>query len=299
MQTSLPERSEHVAEQLTAIVNVIRELVGDDLAMLILFGSYARGDWVNDRYVEGDIVYSYQSDFDLLVVSEHRSHATVEGEFRLCDAIGRRLRRLGLDRPSATIIVEDIEHLNKDLQRGNYFYADIKKEGVLLFDNGRHTLAEAGPVDPVESRNTSERISSIGSPAQLVLGPGWQALARDRNNDAAFLLHQATERFLNAIVLTFTRYKPKTHDIEKLDRQASNLHADFFTVFPRASEQQKRCFDLLKKAYIDARYKRDYAITKDELEYLAGRVRRLQDLTKRICEEKIAEHRVSGGLQSQ
>ena len=116
MQTSLPERSEHVAEQLTAIVNVIRELVGDDLAMLILFGSYARGDWVNDRYVEGDIVYSYQSDFDLLLVSEHRSHATVDGEFRLCDAIGRRLRRLGLDRPSTTIIVEDIEHLNKDLR---------------------------------------------------------------------------------------------------------------------------------------------------------------------------------------
>ena len=71
-----------MAEQLAAIANVIRELVGDDLAMLILLGSYARGDWVNDRYVEGDIIYTYQSDFDLLLVSEHRSHATVDGEFR-------------------------------------------------------------------------------------------------------------------------------------------------------------------------------------------------------------------------
>ena len=61
MKTALPQRSEHVAEQLTAIANVVRELVGDDLVMLILFGSYARGDWVNDRYVEGDVVYSYQS----------------------------------------------------------------------------------------------------------------------------------------------------------------------------------------------------------------------------------------------
>ena len=114
------------------------------------------------------------------------------------------------------------------------------------------------------------------------------ALDRQDTNKAAFELHQATERFFNTIVLTFTRYKPKTHDIEKLDRQASNLHADFFTVFPRASQQQKRCFDLLKKAYIDARYKRDYAITKEELEYLAARVRKLQELTKRICEAKIA-----------
>ena len=289
MKTSLPQRSEHVAEQLAAIANVIRELVGDDLAMLILFGSYARGDWVNDRYVEGDIIYTYQSDFDLLLVSEHRSHATVDGEFRLCDAIGRRLRRLGLDRPSATIIVEDIEHLNKDLRRGNYFYADIEKEGVLLFDNGRHTLAEAVPLDPVEmQKHVREDFEHWFTSACQFYRQSQNAVSEGWNNNAAFQLHQATERFLNAIVLTFTRYKPKTHDIERLDRQASNLHADFFTVFPRASEQQKRCFDLLKKAYIDARYKRDYAITNDELEYLAGRVRRLQELTKRICEEKIA-----------
>jgi uncharacterized protein len=69
--------------------------------------------------------------------------------------------------------------------------------------------------------------------------------------------------------------------------QASNLHADFFMVFLRASDWQKRCFDQLKRAYIDARYKRDYAITKEELEYLSSRERKQQELTKRICEEKI------------
>lgn len=152
MKTSLPQRSEHVAEQLAAITDVIRELMGDDLVMLVLFGSYARGTWVNDRYVENNVVYSYESDFDLLVVTEDRLHATVDGEFRLTDAIGRRLHRMGLDRPSSTIIVEDIEHLNADLRRGNYFFADIVKEGVVLYDSGRHTLAEAGAIDPAESQ---------------------------------------------------------------------------------------------------------------------------------------------------
>jgi HEPN domain-containing protein/predicted nucleotidyltransferase len=289
MKTTLPERSEHVAQQLAAISGVIRELVGDDLAMLILFGSYARGDWVDDRYVEGNVVYSYQSDFDLLVVSEDRAHATVDGEARLSDAISRRLLRLGLDRPSSTVIVEDIEHLNKDLERGDYFYADITKEGVVLFDNGRHALAEAGPVDPAEMRkHVREDFEHWFNSASEFYGYFEYAFEKHEYNNAAFLLHQATERFLSAILLTFARYKPKTHNIEKLDRQASNLHAEFFTVFPRASEQQKRCFGLLKKAYIDARYKRDYAITKEELDYLAARVRRLQELTKRICEEKIS-----------
>lgn len=289
MKTSLPQRSEHVAEQLAAITSVIRELVGDDLVMLILFGSYARGDWVRDRYVEDNITYTYESDFDLLVVTEDRASATVDGEFRLCDVIARRLHRQGLDRPSSTVIVEDIEHLNKDLQRGNYFVTDIKKEGVLLFDSGRHTLAEACPIDPAESqKHIRDDFEHWFTSAGNFLIDFQNAFDRHDANNAAFHLHQATERFLNAVVLTFSRYKPKTHDIEKLDRQASNLHVDFFKVFPRANEQQKRCFDLLKKAYIDARYKRDFAITKEELEYLAGRVKKLQELAKRICEEKIA-----------
>ena len=289
MKTALPERSEHVADQLAAITDVIRELVSDDLAMLILFGSYARGDWVNDRYVEDTIVYHYESDFDLLVVTEDRANATVDGEFRLCDAIGRRLNRLGLDRPSSTVIVEDIEHLNNDLQRGNYFFADIEKEGILLFDSGRHALAEACPLDPAEyQRYAREDFEHWFPSANEFMIDFQHAFDRGSYNKAAFELHQATERFFNAIVLTFTRYKPKTHDLEKLAHQASDLHTDFFKVFPRATEQQKRCFDLLKKAYIDARYKRDYAISKEELEYLAARVRKLQELTKRICEEKIA-----------
>jgi len=289
MKTTLPERSEHVAGQLAAITGVIRELVGDDLVMLILFGSFARGDWVDDRYVEGDVVYSYQSDFDLLVVTESRASATVEGEFRLSEAIGRRLQRLALDRPSSTIIVEDIDHLNKDLRRGSYFYTDIQKEGVLLFDNGRHALAESGPIDPAESqKHARDDFEHWYTSASGFVKMYEAAVGIDDNNIAAFQLHQATERFLNTVILTFARYKPKTHDIEKLDRQASNLYSDFFTVFPRATDEQKRCFDLLKKAYIDARYKRDYTITKEELEYLASRVRKLQELVKTICEEKIA-----------
>ena len=225
MKTSLPQRSEHVAEQLAAITDVIRELLGDDLDMLILFGSYARGDWVNDRYVENDVVYSYQSDFDLLIVTEDRASATVDGELRLSGAVGRRLHRLGLDRPSSTVIVEDIEHLNKDLRRGSYFYTDIKKEGVLLFDSGRHPLAEAGPIDPAESQEYARDDFEHWYKSACGFVKMYEAAMEIAdNNIAAFQLHQATERFLNTVILTFARYKPKTHDIEKLDRQARNLH---------------------------------------------------------------------------
>jgi HEPN domain-containing protein len=244
---------------------------------------------VHDRYVENDVIYEYESDFDFLVVTEDRAHATVSGEFRLCEAIDRRLRRQGLDRPSSSVIVEDIEHLNKSLRRGSYFFVDIKNEGVLLYDNGKHTLAEPEAIDRAACQQYAKEDYEHWYTSACEFLDNYQFnLDQSRHNNAAFQLHQATERFLNTVILTFARYKPKTHDIEKLDRQASNLHADFFSVFPRGNEQQKHCFDLLNKAYIDARYKRDFIITREELEYLAGRVRKLQEVTRRICEEKIA-----------
>ena len=61
-----------------------------------------------------------------------------------------------------------------------------------------------------------------------------------------------------------------------------------FAIFPQTTDEEKRLFELLKRAYIDTRYKMDeYTITKSELEYLADKVNRLKELTDRICREKI------------
>jgi len=88
--------------------------------------------------------------------------------------------------------------------------------------------------------------------------------------------------------LTFTGYKPKPHGIEELDHQESNLHPEFFTVFSQATPEQKHSFEQLKKAYVDARHDRDYVISHENLDYLSARVRKLQELAKRICGEKVA-----------
>ncbi|WP_156793078.1 nucleotidyltransferase domain-containing protein [Rickettsia honei] len=42
-------------------------VANDKIALIILYGSYARGDWVKDMYTEDHTTYSYTSDFDFLV----------------------------------------------------------------------------------------------------------------------------------------------------------------------------------------------------------------------------------------
>jgi hypothetical protein len=88
-------------------------------------------------------------------------------------------------------------------------------------------------------------------------------------------------------LLVFRGYKGKTHNIKTLGRQAGSCDPAFLKVFPQGTAEQKRRFKLLLKAYIDARYKASYRITKAELEYPAKRVKLLQKLTKKICTERV------------
>ena len=104
---------------------------------------------------------------------------------------------------------------------------------------------------------------------------------------AAFLLHQATEHFFNCSLLTLTDYKPKTHNLDILNKLCSSQNHQFLTIFPTATEEQKNCFNLLNSAYIDARYEESYTISKEQLEYLIERVEILKEITKKTCEEKI------------
>ena len=54
--------------------------------------------------------------------------------------------------------------------------------------------------------------------------------------------------------------------------------------------EQKRLFKLLADAYVHARYTKTYTITKEELDYLADRVRRLQNITEEACQEQIKRY---------
>ena len=62
-----------------------------------------------------------------------------------------------------------------------------------------------------------------------------------------------------------------------------------FPMFPRETEGKKYRFNLLVRAYVDARNKKNYSMCKEELEYLGERVRRLRDLSEEICRKRIGK----------
>ena len=69
---------------------------------------------------------------------------------------------------------------------------------------------------------------------------------------------------------------------------AANHDPAFFTVFPLRTKQERDRFDLLRQAYVGARYHDDYKITPQELKYLARCVELLRNQTETSCNKKMA-----------
>lgn len=284
MNTTLTHLPPHKQAELRQIVGALIPQY-KDIEMVILYGSYARGNWVEDKYTENGTTYEYKSDYDLLIIVSSNSQANADN---FVSAVTGKLEELKLDTPVHPIF-HGIGFVNEALSEGNYFFDDIKREGILLFNTSRYALAEKRDLSPKElAQRAREDFEQWFTSATRFYEFFEMALQKAYWSEAAFQLHQATERFYGSLQLVFTGYKPKTHDIELLGWLAKAIHIEFGKVFPRASLAERVRFSQLRRAYVDARYKADYKISKEDLEYLAGRVQLLRDMTEKHCREKIA-----------
>ena len=289
MKTTIPSQlPEHKQAEIKSFKEALIPRFAE-IEMIILFGSYARGKYVEDKYMEKGNTYEYKSDYDLLIVLSKNGHTNSE---TLTQSITSRLKELKLSAPVHPIY-HGMEFVNHELSEGSYFFGDIKKEGILLFTTTRYQLADRRDMSLGEIQAKAQRDFNNWFESANMFFENYEAnFAKGAANEkyykiAAFELHQATERYYGAIQLVFTGYKPKTHDIEDLGGLAKACDMEFDKVFPKASKQEHDRFELLRKAYVDARYNMDYKISKEDLEYLSERVQLLRKLTEEICKEKI------------
>ena len=145
MKTKLPEKSESHAEDINVIKDIILEHYEKKIAFIILFGSFARGDWVYDYYTENNTDYEYASDYDFLIITKKNSYGIGASVNNFLHKIDKKLKsfKSPYKLHSPTIIVEPIDRVNRELEKGRYFFSDIKKEGVVLYDSKDCKLKEA------------------------------------------------------------------------------------------------------------------------------------------------------------
>jgi predicted nucleotidyltransferase/HEPN domain-containing protein len=239
---------------------------------IILFGSYARNDWVDEPE------NGYQSDFDLLIVVSHKDLTEIADYWYVAE--DRILRDPAIGRP-VNIIVHSIDEVNQALKHGEYFWVDIARDGIALYELPRHELAAPMPLTSADAYGMAQGyFDKWFESADRFLHLAQEAISKGWTNEAAFQLHQATERLYICFLLVRTLYFPRSHNIKFLRSLAEDQEARLIEAWPRSSKIDRRRFELLKRAYVEARYSANYEIGADDLDALSDGVRRLRELVE-------------------
>mgnify|MGYP003252813605 CR=1 FL=1 len=282
--TFLPERKQR---DLHELVTLIREEI-EDVVMVILYGSYAKNTYVelDERHDFGVRTY-YMSDYDLLVVTQRRlgvKEATVNTRIK-----ERFLSGKGEFQTYPQLINESFTKLNHALSEGRYFYVEIVNQGIVLYDVAKFTLATPRELDyRALRRMAQEYYNTKFAKGERFLRYAGVAYADKEYVDCSFFLHQSAEYFIKVIPLVFSLYGYKEHDLHFLCEKSKPFTTELATVFPCDCEEEKRLFELLRSAYIEARYNDKFVVTKADIDALLPKIELLRDVVKRVCKERLA-----------
>ncbi|WP_301232580.1 HEPN domain-containing protein [uncultured Alistipes sp.] len=281
----LPPKKRQDLQQLTTL---ILEQV-KQVEMIVLFGSYAKNSYVDyDQRVEFGTPTYYMSDYDIVILTRKPIGAA---EYSLYEKIKDRFFE-NKNRPFHThpqFINYGIEDFNYAIEKAHYFETEIKRDGVVLFDSGAYKLARRRKLDYTEIRDRAQKYfdDKFGRANDFLDGVKFYCDS-NRYLMASFHLHQSAENFLRTIPMVFILYGHKSHDLSELMNAAKKHTTEIFNTFPRDTEEEKRLFDLLQRAYIESRYNPDFEITKEDIDALIPKVEQLRSIVERTCRERIA-----------
>ena len=281
----LPERKQRDLRELAAL---IRDEV-KDVVMIILYGSYAANTYVErDERRDYGVRTIYMSDYDLLVVTKRRlgeRESTVEARVRERFAAGKNDENL----PRPQIINESISKLNDALTMGRYFYVEIVAKGIMLYDSGECQLATPGELDYAEIKKMAEEYYDDKFSDGLDFFKGANFYYQEENyHMTAFMLHQSTESFLKTIPLVYILYGYKEHDLQFLIEKCKPYTLELAKVFPCDTNEEKRLFDLLRRAYLEARYnKNNFIVTKADIDALVPKIEQLCGIVEKVCKTRL------------
>lgn len=288
MKKSISHLPKARQEDIYYLVSRIRQRL-PEVQLIILYGSYATGKYVEyDERVEFGIPTAFMSDYDILVVIGDGTFKKVQQGLDNIEALYYKNPEI---QTPVQFILDDIKILNRQLEEGRYFYTQLKQEGIVLYDSGKFKLARRRKLNYKEvQQQAREYFEDKFSRANSFLRSAKHDYDDKDFRMASFHLHQSSENYYYAIRLAFTLRSTKQHNLSKLSTAVRRYSKDLAQVFPRDTEEEKRLFELLKAAYIEARYNSNFLVTKEDIEALIPKVELLKDITKRICEQKIEEY---------
>jgi predicted nucleotidyltransferase/HEPN domain-containing protein len=295
MKSSLDHLPERKQSELARVVEILHEEFADAMAgstaefkklgriqHMILFGSYARGTWVDEPHT----MKGYRSDYDVLIIVNNAKLTDPKYWYKAKDRLNHDH---GIKTPVSPIVHSRREIVGS-LRIGQYFFSDIRRDGIVLYELGGDPLPEPKDLIPAEAfRVAKEYFESRYSTAVGLVDTARYSQQQGRRNESAFLLHQAIEQTYSSLLLVLTNYSPPSHNLDRLRRLAEGQDRRLVEAWPRDRQRYTAWFNTVNEAYVKARYSPHYEISEEALTWLLERTAVLQDLVKTACIEHLGK----------
>ncbi|AWI61232.1 nucleotidyltransferase and HEPN domain-containing protein [Sinorhizobium fredii] len=295
MRSSLEHLPEKKQRELARVVEIIHEEFSDALEgsssafkkrgrilKIILFGSYARGTFVDEPHT----MKGYRSDYDLLVIVNSKKLAELEYWDKATD---RLMWDKGVSTP-VSLIVHGAREVNNFLADGQYFFVEILLEGIVLYELDDRPLAQPRVRTPADAYRIAMAYFEDRLPQANTFAEGAQLfVSRGRLKEAAFLLHQSIEQAYAALLLVLTNHSPASHNLKFLRGLAEDHDRRLVDAWPRDQHRFTAWYNILNEAYVKARYSKHFEITDEALAWLLERTEHLHRIVMLICKERLAE----------
>jgi predicted nucleotidyltransferase/HEPN domain-containing protein len=289
MKSTLEHLPEQKQREIARIVEIIHEEFEEALKeatakfktrgriqKIILFGSFARGTWVDEPHTKK----GYRSDYDILAIVNDRKLAEPQYWYKATD---RLIHDKDISVPVG-LIVHSAREVNNFLHDGQYFFSDIRRDGIVLYELDDRPLAEPKPLSPADVyRVAKEHYEDRLPHARVFLKTAKFCIEENDLKEAAFLLHQAIEQAYAACLLVLTNYSPSSHNLKFLRGLAEEQARTLADVWPRDQQRHLAWFNILNSAYVKARYSKQFEITDEALTWLSERTSVLIHEVDTIC----------------
>lgn len=222
----------------------------------------------------------YRSDFDLLIIVNNRKLA----DFDFWRKTEDRLMRLRDVQTPVNFIVHSLREVNTRIKEGRYFFTDIRKEGIVLYELDPEPLAQPGILNPEDAYRIAKEYFDDRLPhaRNFVLTANF-CIETGIFKEAAFLLHQAIEQAYSTFLLVTTNYSPSSHNLKFLRRLSEGQRNELAKAWPQDQQRYKAWFNIVNEAYVKARYSPHFDITEEALRWLLRQTNALIDEIEKIC----------------
>jgi HEPN domain-containing protein len=282
MLTSFVNLSPNLLDQLAQLVQKIATAIHPEKILCYGCRTSIYQDW---SCFKEDTGYkeTIKATFDLLVITSSDNKLT---DHEILQKIDLLVANLDCE---VTAVAQALEAVNELIAKNSRFLTTIYHKSVLVYNAGNNALiAPAAAPSFEETRHKLETTwNKYFSVAERFYKTACFCLDNGWNEKALFDLHQATQHTCMALLRVYTGYRSTTHNLSRLLALIENFSFVPSTIFPCSTEEETALFNILNKAYSDARYKEDYSIPTEIANLLKKRVHQLLVVAENLYNKKI------------